>query len=337
MIKQILRLLCFTQIALTQIVFAQTNQPAESAEPTTASSSSQTTQLPMFGPFLPKPVKKSKALCTLVAHDSLTAVYMNDKRMARDSNFNESIQQLKSLVSNKLCIHKIQTCSVIGGDGESAVSIDDNPASPFSNKPNNAARDIKLLTDAKICNFDEPTYAVLTVDGRIAVYIDGNRATPFSANAKSAEEDLKSFTSAFNNTSDVISSESGNVASSNLTSVEQKTNSEKTELNKLKNLKCWKGISANTQDKNKILCEKKMKSNQICESSMYLNDQAVFDVCLQGFEGKPNRVVNCIKGTNLNEQTENLKLCRTQLQTGQICEANLLTHEHAKYDVCIME
>ncbi len=80
-----------------------------------------------------------------------------------------------------------------------------------------------------------------------------------------------------------------------------------------------------------------MKSNQICQTSMHLHNEGAFDVCLQGFEGKPNRVVNCIKGSNLRQQTENLKLCRTQLGRGQICEDNSTTHGEAKYDVCIME
>ncbi len=227
MIKQILRLLCFTQIAFTQLVFAQTD-------------------LPMYGPYLPKqPAKKTKYICALAAvenstGENLTSVYWDNKKMTNEANFNVSIKQLKYLISKKTCQHKIQTCRVIGENGKSAISIDGNPATPFSDNPTSTAGDMKLLKDATICNFEEPTYSVLTSDSRFAVYVDGNRARPFMANARLADEDLKKFIKAFNNNSDAIPSVATPTTTSKPPLVKQKINSEKTELNKLKNVQCWK-------------------------------------------------------------------------------------------------
>ncbi len=104
-----------------------------------------------------------------------------------------------------------------------------------------------------------------------------------------------------------------------------------------KNGFCWKGYSSKDQKANLNDCQKQARSGQICETSMYVHEQAAFDVCLRIPDAAPTRVVSCLKGFNQNEQNKNLETCRRNLSAGQICETSWNVHKQALYDTCIME
>ncbi len=283
------------------------------------------------------PVKKEKPTCVIDANEGYTSISFGTSTSARrvtpwSANFEVVKDQLKQFVDSKICKFKKQTCSIIARSGETTISIDDNPISPYNKDPRFTARDLKIIKESQLCEYIEPTFSILNLDDRLAVYIDGNRAMSYSANEEVARKDLALFNETL--------SKSLPVTSPQATSVPVQING----FHKLKNFECWKGATSAEQDKNKLKCERKMKSNQICETSKFLHDGNIFDVCLQGFEVKPNVVVSCFKGTNATQKKNNLKKCRESLSTGQICESNWTilgqswpAHIISKFDVCIME
>lgn len=283
-----------------------------------------------------KPVKKEKPTCSINANEGLTSVSLNQRRATPwSADFNVSLDQLKQFIDNKICKYKKQACSLIAKLGETAISIDDNPVGPYNKDSAFAARDLKIIKESQLCEYIEPTFSILSIEDRFAVYIDGNRAMPFRPNEEMARADLSQFNETLSKSLPISSLESSQF--------EVKTQTQQG-LNKLKNFECWKGVSYSEQDKNKLKCERKMKSNQICETSKFLHEGDIFDVCLQGFEVKPNVIVNCIKGSNAAQKKVNLKKCRESLLTGQICESNwdMLRSNWSssvisKFDVCIME
>ncbi len=283
------------------------------------------------------PVKKEKPTCMIDANEGYSSVSLNTSLFKRrvtpwSDNFDIIKDQVKQFVDNKICKFKKQTCSIIARSGETTISIDDNPISPYNKDARFTARDLKTIKESELCEYVEPTYSILNLEDQYAVYIDGNRASGYSANEDAARKDLALFNETLSKSLPVTS---------------PKTSAPKAQiegLNKLKNFECWKGVTSAEQDKNKLKCERKMKSNQICETSKFLHDGNIFDVCLQGFENKPNVVVQCIKGTNATQKKQNLKKCRESLSTGQICESNWTilgqswpAHIISKFDVCIME
>ena len=184
-----------------------------------------------------------------------------------------------------------------------------------------------LGSESKICKMIVPTYSVLNLDGRFAAYADANRVSDYSYEKAEAEKVLFQFTKALEDTS-------GN-SFENLIS-ETPSNNE-SEQNKIKNIQCWKGDSLPAQDRNLKLCQKKMKTNQNCEISLFLHNESAFDVCLQGFVDKPTRMVECFKNQNKNQQQESIPACRDKLIPGQICESDAKIHGQGRFHVCIME
>lgn len=283
------------------------------------------------------PVKKEKPTCVIDANEGYTSISFGTSSSARrvtpwSANFEVVKDQLKQFVDNKVCKFKKQTCSIIARSGETTISIDDNPISPYNKDSRFTAQDLKIIKESQLCEYIEPTFSILNLEDRFAVYIDGNRAMAYSANEEAARKDLALFNETL--------SKSLPVTSPQTVSAQAQING----FQKLKNFECWKGATSGEQDKNKLKCERKMKSNQICETSKFLHDGNIFDVCLQGFEVKPNVVVSCFKGTNATQKKNNLKKCRESLSTGQICESNWTilgqswpAHNISKFDVCIME
>ncbi len=303
----------------------QTSAPATTA-PVTTENKPTVTPSPDAPPAPPKPrPKPQKPICKIVASKGQTLVQWNNRIVTYPNyDFTVTLNQLKELVDKKRCIYKPQNCSIMGQRGQSAISIDNEQAGPLSSDPRFTVRDLQVLKDSNRCKMIAPTYSVLTVDGQFAAYIDGDQATEFTTTESSAQKDLTLFTESLSQ-SDLSSIPDRKIPSDDSTEI------------RIQNLKCWKGKSSAEQDKNLKLCTKAAKYNQVCELSYFIHGESDFDVCLQGFEGKANKVVTCFKSNSKAQAKENLAHCKTQLTSGQVCETNPEIHGKEKNEVCILE
>lgn len=307
----------------------------EATEPSTsASTTAVQTTAPAPAPApAPKP-KPQKPICKIAADKGLTWLTWNGRTFTKPTtDFTVTLAQLKELREKKMCVYALQACSLMAKKGESAISIETsqdekvefNQAAKLYSDPLASLRDLQTLKDSGLFKITVPTYSVLLYDGRYAVYIDGNQATEYTYNESEAEKAMTLFTETLNPT-----------AFNSIPSRTSESSTENTE-NKIKNIKCWKGKSLADRDKNLKLCTSRMKYNQTCEPSYFVHAEGPFDVCLQGFEGKPNRVLNCVKSNSKAQLKENMAYCKTQLLPGQVCETDLEVHGHEKNEVCVLE
>lgn len=314
----LLQLVLVTSLAQAPAVAGATAENASAAVPAAA----------------PKPKPKPKpSLCKIVGFNGMSSVYWNN-RMATPASKDIAltIARLKKLIDAKVCKQITQECSLIGREGQSAIFIDkkqnqekeQGQAGAWHDGPMLTAKDVQILKESKICKMVEPTYSVLNIDGRYAAYVDANRITDLISEETRAEKELDEFLDAVENSSSI----SGELLNVPMPSALE---------TKVKNIECWLGESLVAQDKNLNLCQKKMKTNQNCEVSMFLHNKSAFDVCLQGFEEPPNHVVTCFKNHSKAQQKESVGACRAKLLPGQVCESDPKIHNNDPLDICIME
>ncbi len=106
----------------------------------------------------------------------------------------------------------------------------------------------------------------------------------------------------------------------------------------MKEVHLWRGFSSQEQAEHLRACRSQIRTDfQVCSTNIYEHRHAAYDVCLMEADPAPTTVTFCYQGTTQREQDRSLADCRRQIRFGQFCVANLWVHQHAAYDVCIME